>query len=94
MEHYSTDDGDLVRVESEIGGYAFDDDLSLTVHSWSSDGPVDGVLTSATHGDEIHELYARGLPFSLTVRPAGTGEALTIDDCVFLSSSGKWVGKA
>lgn len=91
MQHFSTADGDRIRVECEQTGLSFADGLSLVVRRRPTAQMIDGVLTTDVHSDGLHELFARGETFHIRVRPAGGRETTVYRDCTLLSSSGKWI---
>lgn len=91
MRHFSTADGDDIRVKCEREDRSFADDLSLTVRRRSTVQLIDGVLTSDAHGDDLHELFARGAAFRILLTPADARETTVFRNCTLLSSSGKWM---
>jgi phosphoribosyl 1,2-cyclic phosphodiesterase len=93
MEHFSTAEGDRIRIECEPANERFAGGLALAVKARPSAPMIDGVLTSDAHADEIHSLFERGDAFRIVVRPAGDREPIVYEDCTLLSSSGKWTAE-
>ena len=92
MKQYRTAARDEIRVEFERAGpeVSIDDDLALAVSCGTEAPPVDGVLTTSAHADAIHDLFGRGERFRIVVSPADAAGTITYEDCLLLSSSGKW----
>lgn len=93
MQTYSTDAGDSIRIETADEERVLSTDLRVTVHTGAHRGRADGVITSAAHGDAIHDLFRREATFRIVVDPADGTDRRTFEECTLLSSSGKWVGR-
>lgn len=90
MEHYSTADGDRIRIDCREPERSFADDVALAVSRDPDGGPVDGVVTTGRHADAVHELFRTGAAFDIRLAPADEGEETVFEGCTLLSSSGKW----
>lgn len=72
VEQFSTAAGDRIRVDCAEPARSFDDDVALAVRRDPAASTVDGVLTTASHADVVHELFRVGATFRISVTPAST----------------------